>query len=253
MAKSANYPRKSFKTAIEIAESIDKLGGKCSLELLAESLGKKVSGSFRDGVNASIKHGLISKSKDTLELSSLFTDIKLSYTDEEKNENLKKSFLMANVYGDMLKRFEGKEIPTHILDKMLMKEFGVSESIAKSVGSNLVKGAKSVGLIVDDKVVLGNIVIEREDEPGTQQEENNPKAIQTKEEKKVIDKKENTSKSSQKTQESTDKKIKEHSLNIDDLGKNVNLNINISLTVPETTNEEVYNKFFEAMKKHLLS
>lgn len=34
---------------------------------------------------------------------------------------------------------------------------------------------------------------------------------------------------------------------------NVTINLNIQLTVPETTDEEVYNKFFEAMKKHLLS
>jgi hypothetical protein len=33
----------------------------------------------------------------------------------------------------------------------------------------------------------------------------------------------------------------------------VTININIQLTVPETTDEKVYDKFFEAMKKHLLS
>jgi hypothetical protein len=37
-------------------------------------------------------------------------------------------------------------------------------------------------------------------------------------------------------------------------GKNgVTINLNIQLTVPETTDEKVYDKFFEAMKKHLLS
>ena len=34
---------------------------------------------------------------------------------------------------------------------------------------------------------------------------------------------------------------------------NVTLNINIQLTIPETENEKVYESFFEAMKKHLLS
>lgn len=33
----------------------------------------------------------------------------------------------------------------------------------------------------------------------------------------------------------------------------VTINLNIQLTVPETTDEKVYDKFFEAMKKHLLS
>lgn len=38
-----------------------------------------------------------------------------------------------------------------------------------------------------------------------------------------------------------------------ELGQNVTLNINIQLTIPETENEKVYENFFQAMKKHLLS
>lgn len=36
-------------------------------------------------------------------------------------------------------------------------------------------------------------------------------------------------------------------------GTGMTININIQLTVPETTDEKVYAKFFEAMKKYLLS
>lgn len=37
-------------------------------------------------------------------------------------------------------------------------------------------------------------------------------------------------------------------------GKNgLTVNLNIQLTVPETTDEQVYDKFFESLKKHLLS
>lgn len=35
--------------------------------------------------------------------------------------------------------------------------------------------------------------------------------------------------------------------------KDIVINVNIQLTVPETTDEKVYQKFFEAMKQHLLS
>lgn len=38
-----------------------------------------------------------------------------------------------------------------------------------------------------------------------------------------------------------------------EIGNNVTLNINIQLTIPETENEKVYENFFQAMKKHLLS
>lgn len=34
---------------------------------------------------------------------------------------------------------------------------------------------------------------------------------------------------------------------------NMTINLNIQLTVPETTDEEVYDKFFQSLKKHLLS
>lgn len=37
------------------------------------------------------------------------------------------------------------------------------------------------------------------------------------------------------------------------LGTGVTLNINIQLTVPDTTDEKVYDNFFAALKKHLLS
>ena len=38
-----------------------------------------------------------------------------------------------------------------------------------------------------------------------------------------------------------------------DLGQNVTLNINVQLTIPDTDDEKVYENFFKAMKKHLLS
>jgi hypothetical protein len=40
---------------------------------------------------------------------------------------------------------------------------------------------------------------------------------------------------------------------VNGLGNSVTLNINIQLTIPETENEVVYDSFFQAMKKHLLS
>lgn len=38
-----------------------------------------------------------------------------------------------------------------------------------------------------------------------------------------------------------------------ELGQNVTLNINVQLTIPDTEDEKVYENFFKAMKKHLLS
>ena len=43
------------------------------------------------------------------------------------------------------------------------------------------------------------------------------------------------------------------SFNDNNKGANIVLNVNIQLAVPETTDADVYDKFFAAMKKHLLS
>jgi len=40
---------------------------------------------------------------------------------------------------------------------------------------------------------------------------------------------------------------------IKNFDKGIVININIQLTVPETTDEKIYDKFFEALKKHLLT
>lgn len=36
-------------------------------------------------------------------------------------------------------------------------------------------------------------------------------------------------------------------------GADLNVNINVELTLPETTDEKVYEAFFRAMRKHLLT
>ncbi len=40
---------------------------------------------------------------------------------------------------------------------------------------------------------------------------------------------------------------------IESIKSGITINLNIQLSVPETTDEKVYDKFFEALKKHLLS
>jgi len=54
----------------------------------------------------------------------------------------------------------------------------------------------------------------------------------------------------------TEKKVSEKVLQRKQLGNlehGITININIQLTVPETTDDEIYDKFFEALKKHLLT
>jgi len=62
-------------------------------------------------------------------------------------------------------------------------------------------------------------------------------------------------KSHEKLNEEDSEKVKSNPLvkQFHDSKTGVTINLNIQLTVPETTDEKVYDKFFESMKKHLLS
>lgn len=242
MPKISNYPRKPLSTAIEVAENVDKLGAKCSVQLLADKLDKKIGGSFNSDISAALKHGLIEKNKNELKLTELYTNIKLAYNQEEKQQNLQKAFLLPDTYKEILLRFDGNEIPIDVLDKILIREYDVKESISQSVANNMIKGGEFVGLIKNGKVTLNGIEIEAEEDAENVEEKPN----------KIQDNSKKESEISEKSSAKTKTSISEN-LNLANINKEVAININIQLSVPETTNEEVYDKFFAAMKKHLLS
>lgn len=247
MPKIVNYPRKSFDTAFTIAETVEKLGGKCSEQLLGDKLGKKKGGSFISDITSSIKHGLITKEKNNLKITDLYKDIKLSYTDDEKNTNLIKSFLLPDTYREILERFDKNELPIDVLDKMLIKEYNVANNISQLVANNLIKGAEKLGLIVNGKISLNKDLLEqaKKDAAEKSEEENDDNVVVTQKGK--------SSKNESSVDTSITQKLKDNIGNGQTIQKDVVININIQLTVPETTNEEVYEKFFAAMKKNLLS
>lgn len=248
MPKIVNYPRKSFDTAFTIAEAVEKLGGKCTEQLLGDKLGKKMGGgSFVADITSAIKHGLITKEKNNLKITDLYKNIKLSYTEDEKNDNLIKSFLLPDTYSEILERFDKKELPIDVLDKMLIKEYSVADNISQLVANNLIKGAEKLGLIVNGKVSLNKDLLEqvKKDAAETIKEKDDSSESE--------DAKGKESKNPTGDDSSITKKLKEGIEKGQTFQKEVVININIQLTVPETTNEEVYEKFFAAMKKNLLS
>lgn len=242
MPKIVNYPRKSFETAMEIAETVEKLGGKCTEQILGTKLGRKKGGSFDADINSAVKHGLVEKMKDTLKITDLFKNIKLAYTDDEKKGNLAKSFLIPDTYREILERFNGNELPIDVLDKMLIKEYNVASNASQTVANNLIKGAEKLGLIVNGKVSVATSIIQESIVDVKKDDKNNGK-----------DKNNATTASATKETNPISSKIVETITGGSTIQKDVVININIQLTVPETTNEEVYEKFFAAMKKNLLS
>ncbi len=163
MAKSLEYPRASFKAALELAYAVDSLGGACSAELCAEKIGNKIGGAFYYIVGAAQKFGLVETKSGQINNSSLFRDIKLSYNEEEKNSNLVKAFLLPPVFLRLYDRFKGKELPVSMLEKMLIKEYSVDDNAASRIKKYFIDGAKTTNLI-DDKYNLKILNLESKPE-----------------------------------------------------------------------------------------
>jgi hypothetical protein len=147
MAKLINYPRASFQAAYELAEAVQSLGGKSDLEVCAQKMGKKVSGGFQAIAGSAGKFGLITAAKGSLITTPLFKEIQLAYTEEESKALKLGAFLLPPVFKGLAEKFDGMPLPLAVLDKMLIKEFEVDDSIASTVAKYFSDGGKALGLI----------------------------------------------------------------------------------------------------------
>lgn len=152
MAKIIDYPRASFKSCLEVAGVIDSFGGKCSSELAADKLGRRLSGAWQAQIASTIKFGLISSAKGMLAISTLYRDYKLAYTDQESKAALSKAFLLPPIFKQITDRFEGIALPSHF-EKFLIKELHVPEEMASRVAKYYIEGAKLTGILSADGLV----------------------------------------------------------------------------------------------------
>lgn len=147
MPKIIDYPKSSFKNSIDMAEAISALGGKCDKNICANKMGLKYSGAFIKRIGAALKFNLVSTGKGNLMITDLYSSIKNAYTPEEEQQFKIEAFLSPPVFNDLYNRFKGKKIPIEILDKLLIREYDVQESVASVVAKYFKEGAKFVGLL----------------------------------------------------------------------------------------------------------
>lgn len=154
MPKVIDYPRSSFKTSLELADSVSYLGGTCSIQTCADNMGLKVSGAFNATIASAQKFGLVEQSKGNLSITPLYKEIHFSYTEEEKSSNLIKAFLLPPLFNKIYERFKGKELPTHIISKIFVKEYGIQDiNTAQRVSNYFIDGCQMLGLIENNKLV----------------------------------------------------------------------------------------------------
>lgn len=154
MPRELDYPRKSFIQALELANAVDYLGGSTTTANAAEKINQSPKGgNFHALFSTATKHKLIESKKGFVKNTDLYKSIKLAYTDEEKRNYLRTSFLEPQVYKSIYEKFRMKELPAHMLDKILIREFNVASDIASRVAKYFLEGASFTELLSDNKLI----------------------------------------------------------------------------------------------------
>ena len=147
MPKILEYPRDSLFRSLELAEAADSLGGSATIDLCAEKLGRKNSGAFAALVGAAGKYGFVEVSKSRISTTELFTRYKHAYDEAEKKGVLGEAINNVPVFAQLIERFEGKKVPEDILEKMLVREFGVSTREASKVANYFLEAIDAAGVL----------------------------------------------------------------------------------------------------------
>lgn len=153
MAKIVDYPRASLQRSLELARAVDSLGGECTVEMAASKLSKKVTGAFNALLSAAAKYGLVETRKQKVQTTDLFREHKLAYTPARAQEVLRTSFLRVPLFQQLVARFESKQLPLDILEKLLIRELAVPDDVASRVAMYFVEGAREVGLLEGDNTL----------------------------------------------------------------------------------------------------
>jgi len=164
MAKQIDYPRASLRAAIQLAEAVDGFAGSCSVDLAAEKLGKRLSGAFSAQISSAVKYGLIDNKGGKLTICPLYRNLKLAYTPDEATKVLREALLSPPLFSAIYNRFKGQKLPIEHFEKMLIKEFGVSDDMASRVAGYFLDGAKQSALMDSDNVLRGEGTQDEEDD-----------------------------------------------------------------------------------------
>jgi len=165
MPKTIDYPRTSYLGAWEVAEVVDDTGGKCAIETTARKLNRKVSGSFKAIIGSAVKFGLLTSKRELLTTTNLFRRIKHAYDKQEERIYHREAFLHPPLFNQICRKFRNRELPVHMFDVMLVREFGVEEINAQSVSKAFIDGARMAGILDENNVMADVDVLTAQQAP----------------------------------------------------------------------------------------
>ena len=154
MTGKKNYPIDSLdlESALEIAEKLNELGGKASKGLFAEAIGHKTdtSGPFRAKLSSLKKYNLVDQKEDDIILTQLGINVVNSYEDNDKKLQLFKVFNKIPLFKEVLERLNQSSLNLEFLDKIFIKDYGVSQKHAHKLQRCFIESAKFIEILSED-------------------------------------------------------------------------------------------------------
>jgi len=154
MPKTIDYPRTTYTSAWEVAEVVDDTGGKCAIETSAKKLDRKVSGSYKAIIGSAVKFGLLTSKREILTTTNLYRRIKHAYDKQEEKIFHREAFLHPPLFMQICRKFRNRELPVHMFDVMLIREFGVEEINAQNVAKAFIEGARMVDILDERNFIV---------------------------------------------------------------------------------------------------
>lgn len=147
-----DYPLASLEHVLDLAETIDKLGGSCSTEAYLEDSGRKKGGGFTSIVSAANKFGLAVSNKGTLQTTDLFDQLRLATGRKEKNKTLQSAVLNVPLFEEIYGQYKKTTLPEKkTLEKELEKTFDVKRNHASRVAGYCEKAFSEANLLNSDR------------------------------------------------------------------------------------------------------
>lgn len=164
--KKLSYPvdGMSLIQARELISNLHELGGKATIGLFAEKIEmSERSGTFRAKLSSLSKYNLIEYGEIDIELTGLGIQILNAYTAEEEKLFLFKSLISIPIFAEIIDRFYHTKLDFEILDRILIREYGVNNKHVQTLKKSFIKSSKFIDLLNDDGIFNKDFQANKED------------------------------------------------------------------------------------------
>lgn len=147
--RSTAYPGITLEKAIEATKQLrDNLGmTPFSRDSAATALGyKAVSGASVQKVSACVHFGLLTRKGNAYTQSELANQMFRYVSDEERVAAIKTAVQTPSLYNKLISEYAGKALPK-MLDNILVRNYGITERVAKDVANIFEKSVLFAGLL----------------------------------------------------------------------------------------------------------